>query len=276
MHYGAEFGESKINTDLYLRTDEPPWNSPAIIQWWNGYSVILDFTKETDRKFLKVQLDALMKNYMIDGFKFDGGPWYHYSNLCCKNGPVLDEDKKYLRNIMWNDFGRAYKYHEYKDSYKRGGKCSISRLADRAHSWDKNGLNTIIPNTIAQGLAGHPFVCPDMIGGGEWSMFLREDFVFDEELFVRMAQVSTYLPMMQFSLAPWQYLNKENFSYCLAAAKKHKEISPEIIKLVNESRKSGEPIIRAMAYEFPDENYETVNDYFMFGSNKSSCIFSNA
>ena len=267
VHSGAEFGESKISTELYLRIDDEPWYSPAIIQWWNGYSAILDFTKEADRQFLKVQLDALMENYKIDGFKFDGGAWYYYSNLCCRNGHILEEEKKFLRNIAWNDFGRAYKYHEYKDSFKCGGKCSISRLADRAHSWDKNGLNTIIPNTIAQGLEGHPFVCPDMIGGGEWSMFLKDDFVFDEELFVRMAQASAYLPMMQFSLAPWEYLSEENCSYCLDAARKHKEIAPEIIKLVNEARKSGEPIIRAMAYEFPDENYETVKDYFMFGKN---------
>ena len=267
MRYGAEFGESKISTELYLRTDEEVWYSPAIVQWWNGYSAILDFTKEADNNFLKIQLDALMENYKIDGFKFDGGSWPYYSDLCCKNGHILEEEKKYLRNIAWNEFGRAYKYHEYKDSYKCGGKCSISRLADRAHSWDKNGLNTIIPNTIAQGLIGHPFVCPDMIGGGEWSMFLRDGFVFDEELFVRMAQASTYLPMMQFSLAPWEYLNEENCSYCLDAAKKHKEIAPEIIRLVNESRRSGEPIVKPMAYEFPEENYETVKDYFIFGKN---------
>ena len=264
--WGAEFGESKISSDLYLRTDEEIWYSPAIVQWWNGYSAILDFTKEADRIFLKTQLDALMENYGIDGFKFDGGKWAHYSNYACKNGTVLDEEKKYERNIAWNEFGRMYKYHEYKDSYKCGGKCSISRLVDRSHSWDKNGLNTILPNTLIQGLIGHPFVCPDMIGGGSWSMFQQEGFVFDEELFVRMAQAATYLPMMQFSLAPWQYLNKENLSYCLDAANKHKEIAPQIMKYVNESRKTGEPIVRAMAYEFPEENYETVKDYFMFGS----------
>lgn len=267
MRYGAEFGESKINTDLYLRTDDEPWFTPAIVQWWNGFSAILDFTNETDCIFLKNQLDALIENYGIDGFKFDGGSWPHYSNNNCRNGSILSEEKKYARNIAWNEFGRNYKYHEYKDSYKCGGKCTISRLIDKKHSWTDNGINTLIPNTLIQGLIGHPFVCPDMIGGGTWSMFLEENFVFDEELFVRMAQVSVYCPMMQFSLAPWQYLNKENLGYCLAAAKKHKELSTELLKLVNASRKTGEPIVRAMAYEFPDQNYELITDYFMFGTN---------
>ena len=267
MFYGAEFCETKLSQDLYLRTNNEPWYTPSIVQWWNGFSAILDFTNETDRTFLKTQLDSLVSNYGIDGFKFDGGAWYHYSNLNCRNGFVLDEEKKYLRNIAWNEFGRKYRYHEYKDSYKCGGKCSISRLCDKSHSWTQNGINTLIPNSLIQGLIGHPFICPDMIGGGSWSMFLKDDFVFDEELFVRMAQVSAYMPMMQFSLAPWQFLNKENLGYCLDAANKHKEISKEILELVNYSRYFGEPIIRHLAYEFPDQNYETTDDCFMFGSN---------
>ena len=104
-----------------------------------------------------------------------------------------------------------------------------------------------------------------MIGGGSWNIFLR-GIKLDEELFVRMAEVSTYFPMMQYSLAPWKFLNEENLAICVKMAKKHKELSEEILKMVNESRINGEPIVRHLAYEFPEEGYEKTNDMFMFGS----------
>lgn len=259
---GSELDGRKVKTDLYLRTED---NDIVLSKWWNGTSAVLDMTKETDREFLKKQLDTLVEEYKVDGFKFDGGSVETYLDECCANGKVDKSKTPHERNIAWNEFGRQYAFHEYKDTYKGGGKCVISRLLDRDHNWTRNGINTIIENSLVQGIIGHPFICPDMIGGGSWNIFLR-GVTLDQELFVRMAEVSTYFPMMQYSLAPWQYLDEEHLKICVDMAKKHKEISGEILKLVNESRTSGEPIVRHLAYEFPEEGFEEVNDMFMFGA----------
>lgn len=48
-----------------------------------------------------------------------------------------------------------------------GGQPLVQRLRDRQHSWDLNGLASLIPNGLAQGLAGYAYICPDMIGGGK-------------------------------------------------------------------------------------------------------------
>ena len=40
---------------------------------------------------------------------------------------------------------------------------------------------------------------------------------------------------------------------------------PEIEKILSDTEKTGEPIIRHLAYQFPNEGYETVNDMFMLG-----------
>ena len=66
-----------------------------------------------------------------------------------------------------------------------------------------------MPMAILQGLLGHPFICPDMIGGGEWT-YRDLNIPVDKELFVRMAQCSALFPMMQFSQAPWEALDKEH------------------------------------------------------------------
>lgn len=267
LRMGSEFGggsdldDVEEATDLYLRLDN---GQVALVKWWNGVSAILDFTKESDTEFLKSQLDKLVEEYGIDGFKFDGGQITNYSDLRCVNGKINTDKTHYERNIAWNEFGRQYRFHEYKDTYKGGGKCCIQRLRDRFHTWDNEGIDTIIPDSLAQGLIGFPFICPDMIGGGDWIIFI-DGTQFDEELFVRMCQVSALFPMMQFSMAPWKYLSPENLEICLDMAKLHKKISPYIIEKVTESRFSGEPIVRHLEYEFPNQGYESTTDMFMLG-----------
>ena len=249
----------------FLAIDDE-WNSTALVQWWNGYSAILDFTKKSDAEFLENQLNALMREYGVDGFKFDGGALTSYSNNMIVNGKLPPEKTPADLNIAWNEFARKFKYHECKNTWNGGGKNAIHRLQDKSHSWDDNGIDTFIPHTTLIGLIGHPFICPDMIGGGTRSHTVDENFVVDQELFVRMAQASVFCPMMQFSWAPWRVLSKENLERVKNAALLHCKMADTICKLVAESEISGEPIIRCMEYEYPNCGYETIKDQFMFGS----------
>ena len=147
------------------------------------------------------------------------------------------------------------------------GKGLSQRLTDKAHSWDKRGINMLIPNGLAMSLLGYSFCCPDMIGGGLVGDFLNTNYQeIDQQLFVRYAQISTFFPMMQFSLAPWKVLNKENLEIIKKCCSIHDEISTYIKELVIESSKNCTPIIRNMEFEFPENGYEQIKDQFMLGS----------
>ncbi len=244
-----------------LKTDA---GDVALVEWWNGYSAILNMCNECDRAYLSAKLERLMTKYGVDGFKFDGGSLGRYSPENIKNGKQTKYTAEEL-NIAWNEFGERFENHEYKDTFKRGGKAVIQRIRDRGHRWDEDGLCTLIPFAIVEGLTGYPFLCPDMIGGGEWSYTLLGE-PWDEELVVRMAECSALFPMMQFSLAPWRILNAENAALCHKAAMLHKKFAPKIIEEVGKSAVSGEPIIRPLEYEFPNEGFECVTDAFMLGS----------
>lgn len=247
--------------ELFLRTDA---GDVAVVRWWNGYSAIFNMCKEDDRAFLDGRLKKLMHDFGIDGFKFDGGNTDMYNPAAIVNGAQTKYTPDEL-NIAWNEFGEGYEYHEYKDTFKGGGKPVIQRLRDRRHSWDGDGLNTLLPGALNQGLMGYPFLCPDMVGGGIWTHNYQSDFHVDEELFVRMAQCSALLPMIQFSWAPWRVLGEEAQAHCLAAARLHKQFAPIIMELVRESAESGEPIVRHMEYAYPHAGYETISDQFLLG-----------
>lgn len=250
---------------LYMRVEGDDPNNIAIVRWWNGASAILNPANEWDAKYLDGRLQYLMKEYGVDGFKFDGGSPHTYVDNNVINGSFACKMSPQELNQAWNEFGRRYRYHEYKDTYGGGGKNCIQRLRDKHPTWDGMGINQLIPCAITCGLIGHPFICPDMIGGGEWSFRFLPGFEMDEELFVRMAQCSALFPMMQFSWSPWSCLNEENQKCCLAAAELHQQLADEILALVHEAEQSGEPILRTLEYNDPHKGYASVTDEFMLG-----------
>lgn len=266
MDTRADFNPESYNK-LFLRDAN---GGVAMVRWWNGISAILDFRKECDRAYLKSKLDFLMNEYGVDGFKCDGGSYDCYAKSEFLTPIAPDHDQAEL-NLAWNEFGSQYTFHEYKDTFKGGGKATIQRLCDREHKWNNGGIASLVPCGLLQGLFGHPFICPDMIGGGSWTDELMPDFVLDEELFIRMAQASALFPMMQFSWAPWRVLSKENYDIVVDAYKLHNKFSNEIIDLVAHAEKTGEPILRALEYVDPHRGYAPITDEFMLGNDILVC-----
>ncbi len=236
--------------------------SPSVLEWWDGYSVHLDLTHPKAVEWFRGELRRLQDEYGIDGFKFDAGDAHHY----------IDRPQSWLNaspvelTERWAAFALSFPFNELRACWKQAGRPLVQRLQDRAPSWDERGLASLIPNAIAAGLIGHPFVCPDMVGGGEYTYFNDPSFEVDEELFVRSAQASALFPMMQFSCAPWRALSKEAADLCLAAVEIRQSLSRVFHDLAAEAARSGEPILRAMEFEFPNQGYAGVRDQFMLGS----------
>lgn len=234
----------------------------AIRKWWNGYSAVLDLTNPESAKWFDNRLQYLMKEYGIDGFKFDAGDpdYYREDDQTYKQLPAIEHAK------VFNEFGLKYRLNEFRSAYNVAGLALAQRLSDKHHSWDKNGLNTLIPNALAQGLMGYAYTCPDMIGGGEYLNFMDNSLQLDEELVVRYAQCSALFPMMQFSASPWRVLSKDNAELCRQAAILHDTYGEYILGLARDSSKNGAPIIRHMAYAYPNAGYEQLTSQFMLGS----------
>ena len=261
----VELGNQKFEPRLVRQ----PNGSPALLEWWNGFSAVLNLCEEADRTYLHSRLQYLMDTYGVDGFKFDGGNITSFKKSAWVTEPPVQTAEEL--NRAWNEFGEAYAYHEYKDTYHRGGKATIQRICDRGHEWGKNGLGSLIPFALAQGILGYPYLCPDMIGGGSWAPTVDPNFKCDEELFVRMAQCSALLPMMQFSWAPWRMLGEEAQKLCLDAAKLHSAFADTIVDLVKKTMETGEPIIRMLEYHYPHQGFERVLDQFLLGEDILVC-----
>ena len=234
----------------------------AAVPWWNGYSALLDFTHPNAVAWFTEQLERLVKDYGADGFKFDGGGVEFYSSV---RGNFLANDvtvSPAAQSALYGDFAVKYKGSEYRNGFGFAGKPVIMRLHDKAHSWE--AVARLIPDMLAAGFVGCPFICPDMIGGGEWTAFLP-GAPFDPELFIRSAQIHALCPMMQISASPWRVLSKEYQCIFKQTVELRQKFAPRFVELAKASAKTGEPMMRNMEYCFPGMGYADVKDQFMMG-----------
>lgn len=235
---------------------------PAILDWWNGLSACYDLSNPEAYAYFKKTLTDLQDKYGIDGFKFDAGDpeRYREENTRAFDGKSYDTEQ----TEWWAKLGLEFPYNEFRACWKMGGQPLVQRLGDKSYSWQ--AVASLVPDMIAAGMLGHIYTCPDMIGGGEYGSFLNIDQTkFDQELIVRSCQIHSMMPMMQFSVAPWRILNKENLAICHKYAKLHEAMGAYIVEQAEKSSKTGEPIVRPMDYAFPGQGFETCNDQYMLG-----------
>ena len=210
-------------------------NTVAVREWWSGYSAVLDLTDPEAVKWFHSQLDYLMQKYGVDGFKFDAGDSYFYRDDDMTAKKITARE----HTMYFNEIGMHYPFNEYRAAWKFGGKPIVARLHDKYHSWDDYGLNTLIPNTVIQGLSGYGFCCPDMVGGGIIGCFDGSQQL-DEELFVRWLQTNALMGMIQISIAPWRVLSEENFRIVKETLVLRDKLSGKILELAKETAENGE------------------------------------
>jgi alpha-glucosidase (family GH31 glycosyl hydrolase) len=246
------------------RTQEILWantrNKAAMIRWWNGASAMLDLSNPRAFAWIESEMDYLVEEYGVDGFKLDAGdmPFYDRSKIISfEQDSIPNDHTQYFAKL-----GLKYPLNEYRASWKMAGLPLAQRLRDKAFAW--GDMRQLIPGMIAQGLMGYAYTCPDMIGGGEYQSFLSLDSI-DEELIVRSAQVHALMPMMQFSVAPWRVLSPENNEICKEMAVLHAEFGEEILEMAYRSSKTGEPIVKPLTWFWPDAGYEKIHDQFILG-----------
>ena len=246
----------------FVKTPDPENELPAMNKWWNGWSAMLDMSNPVDREWLVDKLRGMQETYGVDGFKFDAGDAARYMPDRIR---VYDGKSYGPRHTeLWCRLYEDFPYNELRASWKLAGQPIVMRLNDKKYAWE--AVESLVPAMINASMEGHIYVCPDMIGGGEFTSFLDlqpEDI--DQELIVRSCQIHAMMPMMQFSVAPWRILSKENLAICLAAAKLHSKLGPYLVEQAHAGSHSGEPIVRPMDYMFPGEGFESCNDQYMLG-----------
>ncbi len=240
----------------------PGSKQAAVVRWWSGISAIYDLTKPEANAFYVKTLKDFAAKYGIAGFKFDAGDPAFFAEDCRFHDETA-EPVDYTR-LYAELAAREFPYHEIRVAWKCGGLPLVIRLNDLAHAWiGDRAQDRAIPQIITAGLLGAPYSLADMVGGGLEVSFVNRKI--DETLFLRSAALQALMPMMQFSPAPWRHLSPEGVKICRAFADLHVEFAPYILELARHAAETGEPIVRAMEYEFPHQGFNRPMQQFMLG-----------
>lgn len=231
--------------------------SPYLVQWWQGRGGLLDVTNPSALDWFFERLTSLQRESGLDGFKFDAG------EAC-----FLPADAVTHRKIHPNEYTQIYveavaEHHrltEVRSGWKNQSAPIFFRQWDKTTSWGlDNGLHSVLTGILALGLAGYPFILPDMVGGNEY------DEKADAEMMIRWTQLNALLPAVQFSLPPWEY-GAESAELCRRYANLHTEFAPKIFALAQEATHTGAPIIRPVFWLAPnDDRALACDDEFLLG-----------
>lgn len=231
----------------------------GLIHWWQGTGAVWDFSNPEAAAAFRKRLEALQSSYGFDGFKFDGGdvnlvPADLQANTHISAAEFPDiYDREIVAHFPWSE-ARVGSYAQ--------SSGVVQRLIDKNSVWGTdNGLASVVPEAILNSMRGFVYVMPDMVGGNQYN-----DDKIDPEMLVRWAQMSTLMPLTQFSLGPWHF-DAETLRLCRDTSELRAKFFSYIWQLAQEAPRTGEPILRPVWYNFPTERAaDGVMDEFMLGT----------
>jgi alpha-glucosidase (family GH31 glycosyl hydrolase) len=234
-----------------------PDGSPYLVEWWQGRGGLLDVTNSSALEWFFERLTSLQLESGLDGFKFDAG------EACFLPSDAVTHQKIHpneYTQIYVGAVAKHYRLTEVRSGWKNQRTPIFFRQWDKTTSWGlDNGLHSVLTGILALGMAGYPFILPDMVGGNEY------EEKADSEMMIRWTQLNALLPAMQFSLAPWEY-GEASAELCRRYAKLHTEYASKILEIAKTAIEYGYPIIRPVFWlDANSENALTCDDEFLLG-----------
>jgi alpha-glucosidase (family GH31 glycosyl hydrolase) len=223
--------------------------SPLPVRWWLGDGFLLDVANAESLVWFGDNLRQLQAATGLDGFKFDAGEALYAQGS-------NEYTHRYVEFVAAN-----FPFSEVRCGWGNQGEPLLFRQWDKSSAWGaNNGLKSVVTGALAIGLAGYPFVLPDMVGGNAYNGEHP-----DAELMIRWTQASALFPSIQFSLAPWEY-GDECDRLCRAALDLRQHYLDRIGAALHAAAESGEPVIRPVWWLSPDdERAQVCHDEFLLG-----------
>lgn len=247
---------------------------------WFGNSLLLDFTNEEATNWFLEKRRYLLEDIGVDGFKTDGGEFVWGRNVVAFDGTKGDA----LRNLYPDLYAQAYYDfgNEIADEFVTFSRAGGSSMQTHPLCWvgdqnsDFGAFKDAIRATLSASMSGIPFVAWDIAGfSGD---------VPTAELYQRSVAQAAFSPVMQVhsetsgdpmpsqARTPWNMADRKGDDACIQTYRYYANLRMNLLPYIYTEAKwaseTGEPMMRSMAYAFPED--ETAAEYefqYLFGRN---------
>ncbi|MCT9082563.1 glycoside hydrolase family 31 protein [Streptomyces fulvoviolaceus] len=249
----------------YLLHDADDPTKPCTVTWWNGTAGIVDLANPEAKAWYQDNLRKLMDTYRVDGLKFDTR---FFDDHCAGRDGNTRTDYQRLGSELADSYdlqGAGIRVHWGTAAHEAG---FVVRQIDKGTSW--NSLKASVAQNLALSTIGYPFVETDMIGGSGGQPAPTK------EVLVRWAQSASYMPLMYASTSPVDTTDvttgqkvdydQQTVDLYREAIARHERLAPYIWDQVQQTLRTGDPIVRPLFFDFPqDKASYTVADEWMLG-----------
>ena len=220
-------------------------------------SAVIDLSNPDAFEWYVGNLRFLVEEYGIDGFKMDQG-----------EGAFLPMKGSTFGNVSVNEYtdlcteaGKSFDLYEIRSGWFSQSHGGWAREYDKFATWsEENGIKSVVPEALTLSILGYPYVLPDVVGGGQFF-----DDGYDEELYIRWAELEAFMPIMQFS-DNFFVQSERAKELSLSYMKVHRDLHPYLSELANESKVSGAPMVRPLFMHYDEEECYTIKDEYLLGS----------
>ena len=229
----------------------------SLVEWWQGFGAVINFINDSASNATSKALSEFKEKHSLSAFKFDAGEYTYLPKCVCIG---LDHPGDFTKLYVKFVGSQAYSdLAEVRVGFYTQEQAVLVRLLNRTSTWGlDNGLQSVLTAVLSIGLGGYNFVIPNLIGGSGRNKP-------SPELFIRWAQLNTFLPVMQFSISPWGYSNTTT-EHILYLTQLHHSL--RFHQLAEETLETGFPIIRPLwwnAVKSNDSKTWTIFDQFFIG-----------
>ncbi|MFI1163402.1 glycoside hydrolase family 31 protein [Streptomyces sp. NPDC020801] len=249
----------------YLLKDAADPARPCTVTWWNGTAGIVDLANPDARAWYQNRLKTLMSTYGVDGLKFDTR---FFDERCAPYAGHQPTDYQRLGAELADQYdlqGVGIRVHWSASAHRAG---FVTRQVDKGTGW--NSLRASVTQNLAISTIGYPFVTTDMIGGSSGQP------APSKQVLIRWAQSAALMPLMYASTSPVDTIDvttgrkvvydEETIALYRRAIARHGRLAPYIWHQVQQTLKTGDPIMRPLFFDFPgDRAAYTITDEWMLG-----------
>lgn len=252
-------------------TESAPYRIP--FNWFNG-SLLVDFSNPEATEWWLSKRGYLLDEVGVDGFKTDGGEFVWGRNTRFHGGrTALERHNEYPDLYV----GALHRFAgKERVTFSRAGfadahKYPLHWAGDERSTWDAF-WHSIVAGLTA-GMSGIPFWGWDLAGfSGE---------IPSAELYLRSAAVACFCPVMQYHAeskgehcldrTPWNIQERTSDERVIPTyrffANLRMNLQPFIAAQAALSSRTGAPLMRAMAFAFPDDPHvRDMTTQYLFGT----------